>query len=177
MREVMSIGDQFEEWACQHINFNELNHVWPYMLEDKFGKACLARLFPNTLPQFNGCDCLWVALHLRLPVMLDDALAIPIDFTATNPTGGTGFREFRIQTVRDSLDDGDVVPFVADDDPFDEAFGERYFALYGIGQDGKLEHIADRKTYGELLILAQKLAPGIAFPDKPTFSPSRSEPS
>ena len=71
--------------------------------------------------------------------------------------------------MRDSLDDGDVVPFVADDDPFDGEFGERYFALYGVGEDGKLEHVADRKTYGEILNLAQKLAPGIGFPGTPTF--------
>jgi len=105
--------------------------------------------------------------------MLDDKLTIPVDVIAPNPIGGTGFREFRIQTVRDSLEDGDTVLFVADDDPFDEEFGERYFGLYGVSEDGKLEHIADRKTYGEALILARKLAPEIAFPDKLTFSPTR----
>lgn len=169
MREVMAIGERFEEWACRHINFDELNDVWPYLLGEKFGKACLAHAFPHTLPQFNESDCLWVALHMRLPIMHDDTLAIPIDLTASNPIGGTGFREFRIQTVRDSVEDGDVVPFAADDDPFDEDFGTRYFALYGVGEDGKLEHIVDRKTYGEVLKLAQKLAPGVAFPTKPTF--------
>ncbi len=177
MREVMSIGNRFEEWACQHINFDDLNDVWPYLLEDKFGQACLARILPNALPQFNESDCLWIALHLRLPVMLNDAMPIPIDVTAPNPIAGTGFREFRIQTVRNLLEDGEVVPFVADDDPFDEEFGERYFGLYGVGEDGRLEHIADRKTYGEVFTLVQKLAPGIAFPNKPNFSPSRSEQS
>ena len=169
MREVMAIGSRFEEWSCQHINFDHLTDVWPYLLEDKFGQACLARIFPKALPQFNESDCLWIALHLRLPVMLDDAMPIPIDLTAPNPIAGTGFGEFRIQTVRNLLEDGEVVPFVADDDAFDEEFGERYFGLYGVGEDGKLEHIADRKTYGEVLNLVQKLAPGIRFPDKPTF--------
>jgi hypothetical protein len=169
MREVMAIGERFEEWGCAHISFDELNDVWPYLLEEKFGKACLDHLLPRTLPQFNESDCLWVALHMRLPVMHDDALPIPIDLTAPNSIGKTGFREFRIQTVRDSIEDGGVVPFVADDDPFDEEFGERYFALYGIGEDGRLEHIADRKTYRALLVLAQKLAPAIAFPVRPTF--------
>jgi hypothetical protein len=69
------------------------------------------------------------------------------------------------------LEDGDVVPFVADDEPNDEEFGEVYFSLYGMGEDGKLEHIADRKSYGEVFNLAQKLAPGIAFPSKPIYSP------
>ncbi len=169
MREVMRVGNQFESWACLHVDFDETNDVWPYLLEDKFGDAFLALLPPSALAQFNETDCLSVALHLRLPVMLDDKLPIPVDVSAPNPNTGTGFREFRIQTVRNSLDDGDVVPFVADDDPLDEEFGERYFGLYGVGEDGKLEHIADRKTYGEILNLVQKLAPGVAFPNSPTF--------
>jgi hypothetical protein len=169
MREVMGIGKRFEEWACEHIHFGELNDVWPYLLEDRFGEACLSRLVPHAIQQFDESDCLWIALHLRLPVILDDALAIPIILAAPNPISGTGFREFRIQTVRHSLGDGDIVPFVVDDDPFDEEFGERYFALYGVRQDGQLEHIADRKTYGDALALARRLAPGITFPSKPTF--------
>lgn len=171
MREVMAIGSRFEGWACQHVNFNELNDVWPYLLEDKFGKACLAHLFPSVLSHFNEADCLWVALYLRLPVMLDDGLPIPIDLTAPNPISGSGFREFRIQTVRNSAEDGDVIPFTADDEPFDEKFGESYFSLYGVGENGQVEHIADRKSYAEVFDLVQKFAPGINFPSKPTFSP------
>jgi hypothetical protein len=169
MREVMEIANRFEEWACQHVNFDELNDVWPYLLENKFGEACLALLSPNALAKFNEADCLCVALSLRLPVMLDDKLPIPVDLTAPNPIGGTGFSEFRIQTVRNSVEDGDVVPFVTDDDPIDEEFGERYFGLYGVGEDGKPEHIADRRTYAKALSLAQKLAPGVAFPNSPIF--------
>ena len=175
MREVMRVGNQFESWACSHIDFDETNDVWPYLLEDKFGDAFLALFPPSALAQFDETDCLSVAMHLRLPVILDDKLPVPVDVSAPNPIGGTGFRAFRIQTVRNSLDDGDVVPFVADDDPLDDEFGDRYFGLYGVGEDGKLEHIADRKTYGEVLNLAQKLAPGVAFPNSPTFV-SRSAP-
>jgi hypothetical protein len=69
MRVVMSIGSQFEEWACLHINFAELNDVWPYLLEDKFGKACLGYLPPSKLSQFNKSHCLLVALQLNLPVI------------------------------------------------------------------------------------------------------------
>lgn len=175
MREVMRVGNQFESWACSHIDFDELNDVWSYLLQDKFGDACLDLILPSAVAQFDETDCLSVALHLRLPVMLDDRLPIPVDLAAPNPIAGTGFLEFRIQTVRNSLDHGDVVPFVADDDPLDEQFGERYFVLYGVGKDGKLEHIADRTTYGEVLNLAQKLAPGVAFPNSPTFA-SRAAP-
>jgi hypothetical protein len=175
MREAMRIAARFEDWACRHVNFDELDDVWPYLLEDKFGGACLARLFPDSPFQFDEKDCLWIALHLRLPVIVDDMLPVPIDLTAQNPVAGTGFRAFRIQTVRDSLDTGEVVPFVADDDPFDEEFAERYFALCGVGEDGDMEHIAERTSYGELLSLAQRLAPGIDFPAKPSFPASRSK--
>jgi len=174
MREMMSIGSRFEEWACQHISFEQLNDVWPYLLEDKFGEAVLAMLSLSALAEFDESDCLRVALRLRLPVMLDDKLPIPIDETAPNPIPGPGFSAFRIQSVRNSLEDGDVVPFVANDEPFAEQFGALYFGLSGVGEDGKFEHIADRRTYGEMRNLAQKIVPGIAFPERPTFSPRRS---
>src|SRR2546422_2908149 len=41
MRQVMRIANQFEQWACLHIFFDELNDVWPYMLEQRFGAAWL----------------------------------------------------------------------------------------------------------------------------------------
>jgi len=169
MRVVMTIGNQFEQWSCEHVEFSHFPLVWPYFLDKKFGETCLAEVLPTELDKFDDTDCLRIALRLDLPVIFDDKLPIPVDVTAPNPIAGTGFREFRIQTVRNSLEDGEVVPFVAVDEPFDEQFGERYFGLYGVGEDGKLEHIADRKIYGEVLNLVQKLAPGIAFPKRPTF--------
>lgn len=66
-----------------------------------------------------------------------------------------------------TVDDGDVVPLTADDDPFDKEFGPPYFALYGVGNDGMLEHIADHDTYLDALSFAQKLAPSVALPLKP----------
>jgi hypothetical protein len=174
MREVMRVANQFETWSCLHIDFDELNDVWPYLLDDRFGETCLAVLSPSALAQFDDSDCLRVAIRLRLPVILDDELPIPIDLSAPNPISGTGFREFRIQTVRDSVEDGDPMPYTGDDEPFDEEFGRPYFGLYGVGEDGRLEHIADRRTYAEALSLAQKLAPGVAFPNAPTFIPPQS---
>lgn len=40
-RQCMRIGREFERWACDHINFDELGEVWPYYLEDKFGAAAV----------------------------------------------------------------------------------------------------------------------------------------
>lgn len=167
LRELMRVANLFEAWACAHVAFEELNAVWPYLMEDKFGDACLELILPGALEEFDGSDCLRVALRLRLPIQTDDKLRVPVDVRAPNPIGGSEFRAFRIQTVRDDLEEGDVAPFTTDDDPFDEEFGLPYFALYGVGDDGLLEHIADRDTYSDALNLAQKLAPGVALPLKP----------
>lgn len=167
LREMMRVSNLFEAWACAHVVFEELNEIWPYLMEDKFGDACLDYFLPSELAEFNDNDCLRVALQLRLPIQADDKLRAPVDVRAPNPIGGSEFREFRIQTVRDDLDEGNVVLFTTDDDPFDEEFGPPYFALYGVGDDGLLEHIADRDTYSDTLNLAQKLAPGLALPLKP----------
>ena len=167
MREMMRVGNLFEAWACAHVAFDELNDVWPYLMEDKFGDACLDFMLPSALAEFDDSDCLRVALRLRLPIQTDDKLRLPVDVRAPNPNASSEFREFRIQTVRDDLEEGDVAPFTTDDDPFDERFGTPYFGLYGVGDDGLLEHIADRDTYSDALNLAQKLAPGVALPLKP----------
>lgn len=170
MRVVMRVAQQFEQWACQHICFDELNDVWPYLLEEKFGSACLSGFAPSALDSFNEEDCLWVALCLALPVVVDDRMPIPVDLLAPNPVAGTGFSKFRIQSVRRLMEDGNVVPFVPGDEPFDEEYGERYFELSGVGEDGEGESIAERKTYREVVTLALNLFPGIAFPRCPTFS-------
>ena len=167
MRELMRVANLFETWACAHVAFEETSEVWPYLMEDKFGDACLASILPSALAKFNADDCLRVALRLRLPIHNDDKLRVPVYVRTPNPTAGSEFREFRVQSVRDELDDGGVVPFTTDDDPFDEEFGPPYFALYGVGEDGLLEHIADRDTYSDVLSLAQKLAPGVTLPLKP----------
>ncbi|MDD5261841.1 MAG: hypothetical protein PHD76_08335 [Methylacidiphilales bacterium] len=76
MRELMRVANQFETWACIHVDFNEINDVWPYFLEDKFGEGCLAMLSPDSLAQFNDSDCLRVAMRLRLPIKLNDKLPV-----------------------------------------------------------------------------------------------------
>jgi len=66
MREVMRIATLFESWACEHVDFDELTDVWPYMLEDRFGKECLSVLLPEKLSEFDLHDCRRIALRLRL---------------------------------------------------------------------------------------------------------------
>ena len=167
MRVVMSIGTRLEAWACAHLAFSELVDVWPYLLDDKFGDACLRVLPPCSLEDFDDDDCLRVALLLRLHVKLCDDLPVPIDLTAANSVDGSPFTSFRIQTVRDRVKGDKRVAFTPDDDPFDEDFGTPYFVLHGIGRDKGQEHVADRRTYAEIAGLAQCLSPGAAFPEYP----------
>lgn len=170
MREVMRVANQFEAWSCLHIDFRTLNDVWPYLLQDRFGTACLVVISPSALTEFDDTDCLRVAMHLHLPIALDDKLPVPINVNALNPVSGSPFCEFRIQTVRDTNDERSPSPYSWDDEPFDEEFSFPYFALYGVAEDGLLEHIANRATYSEAVRLASKLAPGVDFPITPTVS-------
>jgi hypothetical protein len=170
MRELMRIGTAFEAWACDHLDFNELKDVWPYLLEDKFGPACSRLLRIEALAKFNEEDCLRVALHLQLPVIIDGKLPVPFNLTLANPITGSEFREFRIQTVRDCLEDGHVVPFVPGDEPFDEGFDAPYFGIYGVDANGELEHIADRGSYADATALLKNLAPEISLKAAPVFS-------
>jgi hypothetical protein len=164
MREIMRVANDFEAWACAHVNFDEFNDVWPYLLQDRFGEQCLAVILPTGLAAFDDSDCLRVAMRLRLPIIYDDKLPLPVDLIAPNPHANSPFKKFRIQSVRNHIDGEDISPYTWDDEPFDENFDIPYFALYGVGEDGLLEHIADRKTCAEAVSLARKIATGIDFP-------------
>jgi len=185
LRVLMRVATLFEDWACAHIVFEAISEVWPYFLEERFGTACLEVVAPDGMAEFDGSDCLRVALSLRLPVRAEDGLRVPVDVQAPNPVLGSEFQEFRIRTMRAELGDEEAFPFTVSDDPFDEEFGPPYFAVYGVQEGGVLEHIADRKTYSAALSLVRKLAPGVQLPQKPicilkqwpTSSPSPSVPS
>ena len=165
MREVMRVATLFETWATRHVCFDEFDECWPYYLEDRFGDACVNLIGADGLARFEARDCLRVALRLRLPIICSDALPVSLGIAVENPVSGSAFRRFRIQTIRCTAVEEGVVPMTAGDDPYDEECGRPFFALYGIGADGLLEHIADRRTYTEARELALKLAPGIAFPE------------
>ena len=175
MRVVMRTANRFEKWASLHINFGKINDVWPYMMEDKFGAACVSVMGAESLTHFDDSDCLRVALHLRLPVNVSDGLPVPVDVSAENPVSGSVFRAFRILTVRRFGEDADCEPFTLDDDPFDEEFSPPFFGVYGVGEDGLREHIADRHTYAQAVSLVCNLIPGIKFPDTPPFLPATRE--
>jgi hypothetical protein len=163
MRVIMRAGICFEKWASLHIAFDHFDNVWPYLLEDQFGAACVRMIGAMNLAKFDNSDCLRVALDLRLPVKLDTSLPVPVQVIAPNPTTDSEFHAFGILTMRESSDGEDVEPLTLDDDPFDPEFEPPFFSLFGVDKDGLREHIANRESYREAVSLARKLAPGIAF--------------
>ncbi len=165
MREVMRAAALFETWAVRHVCFDEFDECWPYFLEDRFGEACVALTGADGLARFEERDCVRLALRLRLPVICSEVSVMPLCVEAENPVRGSTFRRFRIQTMRCTPVEDGAMPMTADDDPFDAEYGRPFFALYGVGANGLLEHIADRPSYAEVRELALKLAPGIAFPE------------
>lgn len=164
MRVIMRAGTEFENWACTHVEFEHVDICWIYLLERRFGEACVALKNVTSLSEFSEKDCLAVALRLRLPVIAAGALPVPVDESAENPISRSDFSQFRIQTMREDSD-GNVEPFTFVDDPFDDKFGPPFFGFYGVHDDGLLEHIADFKTYADTVAIARRLAPGVQFPD------------
>jgi hypothetical protein len=166
-REVMRIGGVFEEWACVHVVFEEMSDVWPYLLEEKFGTACLQRLELEDLSSFDTEDCLSVAMSLLLPLHYREGACLPLDVAAPNPVPGSPFAQWRIQTIRCLTGDDDFEPLVYGDDPFDAEYDPPLVALYGMCVEGVVEHIKDFTTYADAVAFARKLAPGVDFPDEP----------
>lgn len=166
MRVVMQIGERFERWACEHVRFENLNDVWPYLLQDRFGDTCLELITLEGLADFTEEDCLRVSVLLRLPVFAANGLPVPIYLEVANPVIGSSFKTLRIQTFRRLVNDDVEEPFVFGDDPFDENFEAPFFSLYGIDADGSEECIADRPSYKSMRDLALKLAPEIGFPEQ-----------
>lgn len=166
MREVMRVGEEFEKWACRHVAFHELDDVWPYFLEERFGGACLEVMDAESLAGFDADDCLRIAFKLRLPMWVDGSLPLPVCVEAPNPLVDAEFQHLRIQTIRHEWDeDAEVASFTEADDPFDENYSAPVFGIYGV-KGGVLERIADRKTYADARALSAKLLPGIGFPDE-----------
>ncbi len=167
MREVMRVANLFEEWACEHVAFEELEDVWPYLLEERFGPVCLEVMTPDLLAGFDADDCLRIAFKLRLPMWIDGSLPLPFLLDVENPVPGSAFGHYRIGTFRNELDGDGVLPFVAGDEAEDENLGAPYYALHGVRSDGTLEHITERRTYQEAAGLLRAMFPGMDLPERP----------
>jgi len=168
-REVMRIAALFEEWACEHVIFDEMCDVWPYLLEDKFGTACLQRMSVENLSGFDADDCPDVAMKLLLPLHYQDVPRLPLDVTASNPVASSAFTHWRIQTIRCLSGDDCFEPMVYGNDPFDPEYELSILALYGVSAEGFVEHIKDFDLYADALAFVRKIAPGVDFPDAPVI--------
>ena len=166
MREIMRVGEIFEIWSIGHVQFDELDGVWPYLLEEDFGAAYLSVLRPEMLLGFCNVHCLKVAARLKLPLKESSGVPIPLDISRPNPQFGFRFDHFQILAVRENQTTGEVRSFSDGDELEDETFGEVFYGLYGV-KDGEAEHIADRGSYQDLRNLAQALVPNIGFPESP----------
>lgn len=164
MREIMRVAELFEGWACRHIAFERSGEVWPYLLGERFGETCVEYVTVDSFDDFDEADCLRVAMRMRLPIKLDTGLLVPLDVATENSMPNSTFRAFRIRTVRLMTEDDEVTGFGMDDDPDDVRFGPPFCGLYGVGKDGLMEHIADRRNYMEAVVLAEKLGIGAGFP-------------
>jgi hypothetical protein len=43
MSDIMHVATLFENWACDHVMFEAMSDVWPYLLQDEFGEAVAGR--------------------------------------------------------------------------------------------------------------------------------------
>lgn len=67
-QEVARVGRLFEEWASEHVDFDELGECWPYFVQEYFGEAVLDYMGAGELMNFNEQSCAIVANTLHLPL-------------------------------------------------------------------------------------------------------------
>ncbi|MBE7498106.1 MAG: hypothetical protein HS117_24460 [Verrucomicrobiaceae bacterium] len=88
-REVMRIAELLETWACENVAFDALEDVWPYLLEEKFGCACLEHVHVDGLTTFALMDCPMVAMNMEVPLMYRDGRNLPPDGTVSTTAGSS----------------------------------------------------------------------------------------
>lgn len=183
-RACMRVATTFEGWTCKHVSFDAVTDVWPYFLEDKFGDAYLKNWEHRTmgpglegvageLTTFNETDCTALAMRLNLPILHSQELMVPILVEAPNTVIGSPYRHLRIQTARHRADNEEAgwEPMQYGDDPNDVEYASPVLALYGVLEDGAVEHLSDHGDYALAVERAKKLAPGIDFPKQPVAMP------
>ena len=57
MRQVMRVATLFEEWACRHVAFDELDEMWAYLLDSRLGEACIDSMTVSSLTEFDEAEC------------------------------------------------------------------------------------------------------------------------
>ena len=153
--------------------FEALTDVWPYLLMDRFGEACLTKVPLEAMADLGSDDLPVVAMHMEVPLMYREGSNLPLDLVAPNPVAKSAFVQWRIQTVRGRREEAKMEPMRYGDDPHDPEYEPPVVALYGVDATGELEHLRDSASYAEARSLVMKLAPGVAFPEMPLVTASR----
>lgn len=181
-RACMHVATVFEVWACDHVFFDEVVDVWPYLLEDKFGDAFLQpyrlgreefNTLPTDLTSFIPADCLNMAMKLGLPLLYSDEARMPLLAEILNPVPRSIYKYWRIQTVRHRSENEEAgwEPLVYGDNPHDPDWDYPELGFYGVFEDGTLEHLSDHPTYAAAVERAKRLAPTADFPEQPIIHP------
>jgi hypothetical protein len=129
MRQLMRVASLFESWCADRIDFENLDDVWPYLLEERLGDACIEVMGPECFVSFDEMDCLRVALHLKLPVKVLVGLAVPVNFAEDNTNAESPFCQLQIRTVRQFEPEGDVRQYGIGDEPDDPDYGAIVYGL------------------------------------------------
>lgn len=66
MRSCMAAAEFFEAWADEHVDFECLDEVWPYLLQEKFGEAAHSELGLLALESIDAPACERIARKLGL---------------------------------------------------------------------------------------------------------------
>lgn len=73
MRQCMRVATEFEDWACANVAFDEVDDVWPYLIEESFGRAVFEhRGDLLTLNEVGEADFARIAELLELPLIKHD---------------------------------------------------------------------------------------------------------
>ncbi len=66
LRQCLRVATVFEAWACRHVDWDQLDDVWPYLLESEFGRVVNEEISIYALDQFTEEHCPAVAAALKL---------------------------------------------------------------------------------------------------------------
>jgi hypothetical protein len=168
-RVMMRIGTLFEAWAYENVAFEAMTDVWPYLLMDRFGEACLASVPLEAMADLGSDALPVVAMAMEVPLIYREGCNLPLDLEAPNPVAGSFFVRWRIQTVRGRREEAEMEPMWYGEDPHDPEYEPPVVALYGVDATGTLEHVRDSVSYAEARSLVMKLAPGVVFPEVPVI--------
>jgi hypothetical protein len=158
MRRCAHLGRLFEAWSCDHVDFNAMQDVWPYYLEDHVGPAVESMFWEQNceIPVRWGEDeLLSLATKLRLPVRIQNTpnCSMNVEWAAAPAQQGR-YQRYQVRTVRHSEDGWAMEHYTVEDAQERHAADNDHpvlFALYGsLESSGEWEFICEAPSYDVL---------------------------